>query len=286
MKKIKLICLLMLSIILCGCTATKNNLEDAKIYTTIYPVEYIVNFLYGDSSTIESIYPIGVDIENYKLTEKQIDEYSSGDLFVYVGINERGIAKSFIDKNKKLLIIDATRSITSDHVEELWLAPNNFLMLVKNIRTSLNEYLDNSVKEEEVNNKYDELYKEVSWIDAELRSIAKEASETNNNTLIIADNAFKYLSGYGFNIISVEDIENSKNDNAIKDLKNKFKNSTYKNIVKFKTDKDSDLVKELISNSGISKIEINPLITNDDSASDYVSIQYENLAKIKDTLLK
>ena len=276
----------MLSIILCGCTATKNNLEDAKIYTTIYPVEYIVNFLYGDSSTIESIYPIGVDIENYKLTEKQIDEYSSGDLFVYVGINERGIAKSFIDKNKKLLIIDATRSITSDHVEELWLAPNNFLMLVKNIRTSLNEYLDNSVKEEEVNNKYDELYKEVSWIDAELRSIAKEASETNNNTLIIADNAFKYLSGYGFNIISVEDIENSKNDNAIKDLKNKFKNSTYKNIVKFKTDKDSDLVKELISNSGISKIEINPLITNDDSASDYVSIQYENLAKIKDTLLK
>lgn len=287
--KIKKLLLILLAIpfLIGGCSNNTHNLENATIYTTIYPIKYIVNYLYKDSGKIESIYPDGTNIKEYELSEKQIDNYSSGDLFVYVGLGEeKNIAKSFINKNKDLLIIDATYGLSSDNIEELWLAPNNFLMLVKNIKSSLNDYLDNTLKEDEVNKYYDELYKEVSWIDAELRSIANEAKSNGNNTLVVSSSVFNYLENYGFNIVNLEKIEKSKSENAINDIKNKFKNTTYKNVIVLSDEVSSELVKELGETYKANIVKINNMITNSDPASDYLSIQYENLALIRDIVLK
>ncbi len=286
MKKIK--CLLLCLLITCvsSCGFKSNNLENASIYTTVYPVMYITDYLYGDNSTIESIYPDEVNLDSYELTDKQIEDYASGDLFVYIGLgNEKEIAKKFLNSNDNLLIIDATYGLNYNYdIKELWLAPNNFLSLAKNIRNSLNEYLDNSYKEEEVNKNYDDLYTKVSWVDAELRNIAREAKENDNNTIVIANNVFKYLENYGFNIISLQDIEDSDSENAINDIKSKFKNSEYENILRLSSDSDSELVTELESKYNATLHTINDLVTNSDTASDYVSLQYENIAIIRDLL--
>lgn len=286
MKKIK--CLLLCLLITCvsSCGFKSNNLENASIYTTVYPVMYITDYLYDDNSTIESIYPDEVNLDSYELTDKQIEDYASGDLFVYIGLgNEKEIAKKFLNSNDNLLIIDATYGLNYNYdIKELWLAPNNFLSLAKNIRNSLNEYLDNSHKEEEVNKNYDDLYTKVSWVDAELRNIAREAKENDNNTIVIANNVFKYLENYGFNIISLQDIEDSDSENAINDIKSKFKNSEYENILRLSSDSDSELVTELESKYNATVHTINDLVTNSDTASDYVSLQYENIAIIRDLL--
>lgn len=289
MRKLKIIILLGIFLLTWGCSFKKHNLEDAQIYTTIYPMEYIVNYLYGDNSTIESIYPAGADINSYTLTDKKIETYAKGDLFVYVGGlgNELEFAKSFINKNKNLLIIDSTKELNyHNDIKELWLAPNNFLMLTKNIRSSLNEYLNNTLKEEEVNKKYDELYNKVSWLDAELRNIAKEARENGNNTIVSSSNLFKFLESYGFNVVSIEEIEKSNSENAINDLKNKFKNSKYTTIIKLNSENNSELVNSLVNNQKAKIVEINDLVTNSDTASDYVSIQYENIAVIRNLFNK
>ena len=277
-------CLLITCVSSCGFKS--NNLENASIYTTVYPVMYITDYLYGDNSTIESIYPDEVNLDSYELTDKQIEDYASGDLFVYIGLgNEKEIAKKFLNSNDNLLIIDATYGLNYNYdIKELWLAPNNFLSLAKNIRNSLNEYLDNSYKEEEVNKNYDDLYTKVSWVDAELRNIAREAKENDNNTIVIANNVFKYLENYGFNIISLQDIEDSDSENAINDIKSKFKNSEYENILRLSSDSDSELVTELESKYNATVHTINDLVTNSDTASDYVSLQYENIAIIRDLL--
>ena len=287
MKRIKIICILLLSFLISGCGVNDNKLDNAEIYTTIYPVQYITDVLYGENSTINSIYPTGVNINDYKLTDKQIETYSSGDLFVYIGLGkEKDIAKSFINKNDKLLIIDSTYGLNyNNNIAELWLAPNNFLMLAKNIKASLNEYLDNTIKAEEINKKYDELYNKVSWVDAELRNIAREAKENDNNTLVVATDTFRYLEGYGFNVISLEEIELSGSENALNDIKNKFKNSKYTEIIKLNSEKSSDLVSELAQNYKAEIKVIDDIVTNDDSASDYISIQYENIAIIREILL-
>ncbi len=287
MKRIKLLCLLIVCIFLfSGCDVKDNKLENANIYTTIYPVEFITDYLYGENSNIESIYPIGVNLEEYSLTDKQVENYANGDLFVYIGLgNEKEIAKSFLNKNDDLLIIDATYGLNyNNNLTELWLAPNNFLMLAKNIKTSLNEYLDNAIKEDAVTKKYDELYEKVSWVDAELRNIAKEAKENGNNTLVVSTNTFKYLENYGFDIISLQEIEESGSENAMNEIKNKFKNSKYTNIIKLNSESTTDLINELTTKYKAKINTINDIVTNSDTASDYISIQYENIAVIREIL--
>ena len=286
MNKIKGLLLIIISIFfVTSCSLKTNKLDNATIYTTIYPVKYIMESLYGENSTITSIYPNGVNLNEYELTEKQLDNYASGDLFVYVGVgNEKEIAKSLVNKNNKLLIIDATYGLSSNNYKELWLAPNNFLMMLKNVKNSLNEYLDNSIKEEEVTKKYDEIYTKVSWLDAEFRSIAKQAEENGKSTLVTSSHTFDFLTGYGFNVICLQDIESSGSASAVSDIKSKFKGTTYTNIIKLNSEEESELVKELVNKYKAKVTNINDLVTNEDSASDYVTIQYENISIIRDLL--
>ena len=86
----KRVCSLFLLIILVfsltGCLK-RDNMEDITIYTTNYPTEYITKRLYGEFSTIKSIYPDGVNINTYKLTDKQIEDYSKSNLFIFSCFN-------------------------------------------------------------------------------------------------------------------------------------------------------------------------------------------------------
>ncbi len=285
----KIIYLLLVCILLTGCTNPfrQNNLDNANIYTTVYPISYIIEYLYGEDSVVTSIYPSGADINNYSLTDKQVADYSKGDLFIYMGIgHEKEIAKSLINKNNNLQIIDATYGLGyKEDIRELWLAPNNFLMLAKNIKDTLVDYLNNTIKEENVTNKYNELYASVSWIDAELRNIAKESEDAGNNTLVVANNTLKFLENYGFIVISIDDIVASGSENALNDLKSKFKNTKYTTILKLKNDGTTELIDELASTYKAKIVDINDIVDNNDVSSDYVSIQYENINAIRNILL-
>ena len=41
----------------------RDDMENINIYTTIYTINYIIERLYGNYSTISSIYPNGVDVD-------------------------------------------------------------------------------------------------------------------------------------------------------------------------------------------------------------------------------
>ena len=53
----------------------RDDLEDVTIYTTVYPIEYLTKRLYGYNSEVVSIYPNGVDVNTYELSEKQVKNY-------------------------------------------------------------------------------------------------------------------------------------------------------------------------------------------------------------------
>ena len=89
---------------LSGCFK-RDNMEDITIYTTIYPLNYITDYLYGDNAKIYSVYPSGVDVTTYELTNKQIEDYSNNDLFVFNSLDrDRDYAVKMINKNKNLKI--------------------------------------------------------------------------------------------------------------------------------------------------------------------------------------
>ena len=48
--------ILLLGVITTGCFK-RDDMEDISIITTVYPLEYVVNQLYGNNSVVNSIYP-------------------------------------------------------------------------------------------------------------------------------------------------------------------------------------------------------------------------------------
>ena len=71
MKKFfKLLSIILLLFTITGCKS--DSMEDIDIYTTVYPIEYITSRLYSNYSNIYSIYPDGVNVNEYTLTKKQI----------------------------------------------------------------------------------------------------------------------------------------------------------------------------------------------------------------------
>ncbi|MDE5630460.1 MAG: metal ABC transporter substrate-binding protein [Bacilli bacterium] len=204
MKKIKIILIIGIILpLLTGCFK-RDNMDNISIYSTVYPIEYLVKNIYGYNSTINSIYPNGTDTKTYELTEKKLKEYANVDLFVYNGLtSEKSIAASFLTHNSNLKIIDVSKGISlQNDQEELWLCPSNYLMLAQNIKNELIEYTKSTILKQEINEKYDALKLTISKYDAELKLIAENAQ---NNTIIAGNDVFLFLEKYGFDVISVEE---------------------------------------------------------------------------------
>ena len=134
-------------------------------------LEYITERLYKDHSTIYSIYPNEVDIASYELTEKQIKDYSKGNMYIFNGFSkEKDYVAQMFEHNKNLMIVDTTLSMEkTEHQEELWLDPSNFLMLALNIKNGLLEYISNHYLAEEIESNYENLKIEISNLDAKIK---------------------------------------------------------------------------------------------------------------------
>ena len=239
-----------------GCLK-RDKYDNITITVTSYPIEYITNYLYGDYSKVNMIYPSDVDVNNYELSPKQIKDYAKADMFIYNGLSkEKNIAASLLNKNKNLDIIDISKGLEIENdPTELWLSPTNFLMIASNIKNSLKEYVSNQKIIDKIDDNYDKLKVSISEIDVELKTIAENAS---NNTLIVGNSTFNFLKNYGFNVIYIDDSENSNTNlsQAKKLVQNKSVNSLF--VLSGYTETDN--IKELVK-AGITIVEVPNLYT-------------------------
>lgn len=238
----------------------RDKYDNIVINVTSYPIEYITNYLYGDYSKVNMIYPSGVDVNSYELSPKQIKDYSNVDMFIYNGLSkEKNIAAELLNKNKNLDIIDVSKGLEIENdATELWLSPTNFLMIASNIKNSLKEYVSNQKMIDKIDSNYDSLKVKISEIDVELKTIAENAS---NNTLIIGNNTFNFLKNYGFNVISIVDNENSNTNKS--QAKKLIQNKTLSYVFILPGDEENDNVKELVS-AGATVINVPNLYTIND----------------------
>lgn len=268
---------------LSGC-AKDENTSSMTAYTSVYPVEYILENLYGDEIAIYSIYPDGINYKDYKLTSKQLSDYSKGDLYVYNGTikKEKDYAVELLNRNKKIKIIDASLGMRySNDVSEAWLNPSNYLMMASNIKKGLEEYINENLEVKKIDENYNKLKLSLSQIDAELKQIA---SSSNNPTIVVSNDAFKYLEKYGFVVISLEENDNL-NDKVISDVKKLLAGKQISYIFLKDNEETNATIKDLKNNYEFTTTSLNTLTTlNADERKDkkdYISIMMDNINSIK-----
>lgn len=278
----KLFILLSLScVFLTGCFK-RDTMEDITIYTTVYPFEYVTNYLYGENSTVLSIYPDGAVISEYELTDKQIKDYSKSELFIFNGLNdEKDYVTKFFEHNKNIKIIDTASSMEIENrAEELWLNPSNLLMLAQNVKRGFEEYINNHYLKNSIEEKYESLKIEISNLDARMRSILDEAKD---NTIVVTDDLFLFLTKYGFNVISLD--KDTVTDKNIQEVKNLIKNKQISYIFVPINEEVSKTVNGLIEGTNVKLSYINTLstITETDrnNKKDYISIMNDNIELLK-----
>lgn len=281
MKKFFILCLI--SLLFCGCLKM-DSMEDVTIYTSYYPLEFITTRLYGNHSKIYSIYPDGTNPNDITLNEKQLKDYSNSSLFIFSGLSdEKNYLYDMLENNNNLKIIDSTLSMqtNSDYgnkLEELWLDPNNLLMIARNIKDGLDEYINNYYLKNEINENYNNLKIELSQMSATLHSISQTS---DNPTLVVSNDVFKFLENYGFTVYSLEK-NDEKTINIVSDL---MKNKKINYIFLLSTDEETDTIKKLISDYEVKSLIFDSLstISVDDrnDKKDYISIMKENIDLIR-----
>ena len=284
----KFICFLCLlsCFLLTGCIK-RDSMEDITIYTSVYPIEYITNRLYGENSTISSIYPDGIIYSIYSLNDKQIKDYSSADLFIFNGLsNEKDYLKPMLNDNSNLKIIDATLSMEySTYQEELWIDPSNALMIARNLKTGLNEYINNHYLKNDIERNYEDLKVDLSNLSAKLNLVS---SSSNDSTIVVSSDIFKFLERYGYNVISLD--ENNVNEKIVADVKARIANGSTKHIFVIKDLELNPTVKAIIDETNVSKLEFHSLSNISEAErngkKDYISIMNDNISLLKQELYK
>ena len=286
----RLTILVCFSIIFTGCFKTEE-LDNASIYTTTYPIEYIVKELYGYNSEVNSIYPDGVNVQEYALSNKKIRKYSKEDLFVYNGLTEeKKIAAEFVNKNSKLKIIDVTEGMAIKYsYEELWLNPTNYLMLSQNIKNGLKQYIESTIIKNEIDANYNKLKVTISEFETSLKLLSQNGK---SNTLIVSKDYFKFLENYGFEVISLEETEELSNDRinrAKKLLSNKENSYIFVTTEETNNGKYSETIEDVKKAGGeIKTLNTITILSSEqrETKEDYTTLMKANLELLKEEVFK
>lgn len=272
---------------LTGCFK-RDKMEDINIATTIYPIEYVTNRLYGKNSKIKSIYPRDSISTTYKITKKQLKDYSEYDLFIYNGESkEREYATTMLNNNKNLKIIDATYGLDRPYsMSDIWLNPSNILMLGQNIKNELTEYISYRYLVDEIENQYTLLKVDITELETEIK---KTADNSINKQIIVADESLNFLQKYGFKVINLTN-NNKEKENNISKARELLKNGELNYIFVMDHSKNYDIVEELTNYYNAKTLTFRTLdtITEKDKQNndDYLSIMHDNIDLIKQETYK
>ena len=294
MKKRIILILIMTLTLLSGCKLNidTDSMKDIKVYTTIYPIRYLIDSLYGTNSTIYSIYPSGVEPKEFQISDKKLEEYSQADLFVFNSLDkERDYAVKMINKNKNLKIIDVSMGMTYDNdVAELWLNPYNYLMMAQNTKNGLLEYISNPylITNDEgtgVEDRYEALKYDLSRLDADIK---ETISLSSYDTIVVDNDVFNFLSKYNLNVISLEE-DDKLTDIKINEVKKLINEGKIKYIYSSKTE-TNNTCKKLIEDYGVELVTFNTMETVDggitNSNENYVTVMNNNLELLNKELYK
>src|SRR5690625_5084990 len=190
--------------------------KDLHIYTSIYPIQYLVEEIAGNTAVVQSIYPPGVDAHTYEPTTKEITKIAEGDAFIYLGrgmesfaesaaetLQSQGVLFVEIGEDESLFNGDSNERTDHEHTSDLdphiWLDPLRMINMGERIKDELaslhpeneQQYMDN----------LNQLKSKLTMLDNEFKEIL---DKKDNKQIIVTHAAYGYWEErYGIEQIAI-----------------------------------------------------------------------------------
>lgn len=232
---------LLLGGILAGCGAAGNQEKVAStptIYTTIYPLQFIVEEIAGDAVEVVSVYPPGVDEHTYEPTAKDLTQIAEGDAFIYIGAGLEALATTasgaLENQDVKLIEVGVHEELFlssehDNHEEEeeeehdghyhgsvdphIWLDPVRMISIAEIIAEELSDIYPE--EQERFKSNLTKLSGELTTLHEEFEELVAGKS---NKKLLVTHAAFGYWEDrYGIEQLAIHGIS-TENEPSQKDL--------------------------------------------------------------------
>lgn len=312
MKKLILIMISIMTL-LAGCSSSDSRSAvevggKLTVYTSMYPMNFLVSEIGGDMVSLKSVVPQGTDPHDYEPSMKTIADIEKADLFIYNGAGlepwaekvslELGDGKAMeASSYVELIDMDESHEEEEDDYEDehghgskdphIWLSIRNMDKIANEVREKL------SALDPENSEKYRENYESLSAKFSELdKRYMDELKNRTSNTILVSHSAFGYLArDYEIEQLSVAGVSPSSEPSP-RTLSRLIDASKEKNLkyIYFETLASPKSAEMISKEAELEPSVLNTVegLTEENLArgDNYITLMEENLENIKKELLK
>ncbi|MFY0546273.1 metal ABC transporter substrate-binding protein [Brevibacillus sp. H7] len=279
--------------------------QKLKVYTSIYPLEYVTERIGGEHVDVTNIVPAGVEPHDFEPTAKDIVALSQANLFVYNGSGfEVWVDKAVegMDKSKTVIVntteglelLKAEEDGHEEHADEhehgefdphVWLDPTLLKAQAEKVKDALVQKDQAHSADYEKN--YQQLASDLDQLDREFKEMVAKAS---TKEFMVSHSAFGYLAHrYGLEQIAISGISPADEPSPaeMKELVEHVKEHNIKYVL-FETLVSPKVAEVIAREAGVQTATLNPLegLTEEEAKSgmDYLSVMRANLETLRKAL--
>jgi zinc transport system substrate-binding protein len=289
----------------CGRAAEKPTQQSGlTIYTSFYPMEFLVSEIAGDKAEIVSLVPAGVEPHDWEPKPRTLAELQGSDMLVYNGagmepwlkgllpsIEKAGVKAVNTSEGLELLPFDEKNA--DEHEEEaliydphIWVSPIKYKQQAKNVLNALIEI--DSANQDYYKANYNKLAEQLDKLDADYR---QATTGFKSKVFIVSHAAFEYMAKeYGLTQMPIRGVTPQAEPSPAKMAE--LVEICRKNNVKYIF--FESLVSPKLSQALASEVGAQILVLNDGQGiteeeikqgRSYITIMYENLENLRKALM-
>ncbi len=288
MKKTGALLLALLIVSLSGCCAAA---EDISVMATFYPVYILAeNVLDGvEGVTLSSMTPPSTGcLHDYQLLTSDMRALAKSQALLINGAGMEAFLPDVTGQFPALAVIDCSQGVdllaedeNGEYNAHIWLAPENAIQMVRNLRDGLSALLPD--QKERIDENAGAYIERLTALDEELRAAIEPLPRRQ---IVTFHEAFPYFArAYGLEVAAVAALEPDEpiSPRMLKQLIEKVKAAGNPPLFS-EPQYENAALRTVAQETGAPVYELDPLVTGDGAKTAYEDVMRKNLAVLLEAL--